>query len=102
MSDRNIYGEVNSISDIRDINRSIRREMRGVNSREQVTELKKRSDYLCTLTRAPSWKEKFGPKTANRMLTVAKEENERSTRLANSSARKKDLGPANYDPWGEP
>jgi hypothetical protein len=100
MSDQNIYGEVNSVSDIRDINRQIRKEMRSVNERSQVTELKKRSDYLCTLTRAPSWQQKFGSK-ADRLLAVAKEENERSTRLANSSARRKDLGPANYDPWGE-
>ena len=100
MSDQNLYGEVNSASDIRDINRQIRKEMRSVNDRSQVTELKKRSDYLCTLTQAPSWRTKFGSK-ADRLLAVAKEENERSTRLANTSARKKDLGPANYDPWGE-
>ena len=50
---RHIYGEVNSIKDIRDINRTIREEMDRVKTREQLTELKKRSDYLCTLTFSP-------------------------------------------------
>ena len=43
-----IYGEVNSIKDIREINGTIRLEMDRVKTREQLTELKKRSDYLCT------------------------------------------------------
>ena len=71
MSDRNIYGEVNSVSNIREINRKIRNEIRDVHDREHLTELKKRSDYLCTLTQAPSWQEKFGSKS-RRMLAVAK------------------------------
>ena len=47
--DAHIYGEVNTPEDIRRINQEIRREMDGVTSRDQLTELKKRSDYLCTL-----------------------------------------------------
>ena len=34
----------------------IRKDMDGVTSRDQLTELKKRSDYLCTLAEAPSGK----------------------------------------------
>jgi hypothetical protein len=49
-----IYGEVNSIRDIRELNRTIRQEMDHVKTREQLTELKKRSDYLCTLTFSPA------------------------------------------------
>jgi hypothetical protein len=98
MSDRNIYGEVNSVSNIREINRQIRNEIRDVSDRQHLTELKKRSDYLCTLTQAPSWQEKFGSKSG-RMLVVAKEEDQRTTRLANSVARRKGLG-GQYDPWG--
>ena len=98
MSDRNIYGEVTSVTSIREINRKIRDEIRGVRDRQHLTELKKRSDYLCTLTQAPSWQEKFGSKS-RRMLAVAKEEDQRTTRLANSVARRKGLGAA-YDPWG--
>jgi hypothetical protein len=69
-----------------------------VRDRKHLTELKKRSDYLCTLTQAPSWRKKFGFKSG-RMLAVAKEEDERTTRLANSVARRKGFG-AGYDPWG--
>jgi hypothetical protein len=54
-----IYGEVNSVHDIREINHTIRSEMDRVKSREQLTELKKRSDYLCTLTFSPAWKKKL-------------------------------------------
>ena len=55
-----IYGEVNSIKDIRELNRTIRQEMDRAKAREQLTELKKRSDYLCTLTFSPAWQKKFG------------------------------------------
>jgi hypothetical protein len=98
MSDRNIYGEVNSVTSIREINRKIRGEIREVRDQRHLTELKKRSDYLCTLTQAPSWQEKFGSKSG-RMLAVAKEEDQRTTRLANSVARRKGLR-TQYDPWG--
>ena len=94
----NIYGEVSTIGDVRDINRQIRKEMRGVRSRSELTELKKRSDYLCTLTYAPSWQSKFGSK-ASRFREVAKEEDERTTRLANELASNRDLGKADYDAW---
>src|SRR5690242_2634100 len=39
----NIYGDVNSGTDIRDINRQIRSEMRDVSQRGDLTELKKRA-----------------------------------------------------------
>ena len=97
MGERDIYGDVENLTDLRDINRQIRDEMRGVRSRDQLTELKKRSDYLCALTLAPSWQKKFGDK-ATRFLEVAKEEDERTTRLANSVARNKKLG-GEYHAW---
>ena len=97
MSNQNIYREVDTLSDIRAINRQIRGEIRDVASRDQITEFKKRSDYLCTLTRAPSWQEKFGDK-ADRFLEVAKQENERTTKTANSVARRQGID-AEYHPW---
>jgi hypothetical protein len=57
-----IYGEVSNLQDIREINRKIRQEMNAVRGRNQLTELKKRSDYFCTLTLAPSWQKRFGDK----------------------------------------
>jgi len=94
----NIYGEVNSVQDIRDINRQIRTEMAGVRGRDQLTELKKRADYLCALAMAPSWRQKFGGKIS-RILKAAKEEDQTTTERANSLASKHGWE-ADYDPWG--
>lgn len=44
-----IYGAVNSPSDITKINEDIRKEMKKADSRDKVTELKSRSRYLVTL-----------------------------------------------------
>jgi hypothetical protein len=96
---RHLYREVNSIKDIREINRTIREEMDRVETREQLTELKKRSDYLCTLTFSPAWKTKFGARV-NRLREVAKEENRKTVEHANEVARRRGW-PANYDPWGD-
>jgi len=93
-----ICGNVNSAQDIRDINRQIRGEMRGVRGRDQLTELKKRADYLCALAMAPSWKEKFGGEIT-KILKAAKEEEEKTTEQANRLAKKHGWD-ADYDPWG--
>ena len=93
-----IYGQVNSLEDLREINRTIRDEMDGVTKRDQLTELKKRSDYLCTLAQAGSWEEKFGD-TIGRIREVAKEENQTSVTHANAVARKHGWD-ADYDAWG--
>ncbi len=93
-----IYGNANSAQDIRDINRQIRGEMRGVRGRDQLTELKKRADYLCALAMAPSWKEKFGGEIT-KILKAAKEEEEKTTEQANRLAKKHGWD-ADYDPWG--
>jgi hypothetical protein len=99
VSNQNLYGEVDSITDLREINRRIRGEIRDVSSRDEITELKKRSDYLCTLTRAPSWQEKLGKRKADRFLQVAKEENARTTRTANTEARRHGID-GDYHAWG--
>ena len=96
-ANEDIYGDVNTLDDIRDINRQIRGEMKQVSKRDELTELKKRSDYLCTLTYAPSWQTKFGNKSG-RFRQVAKEEDERSTRAANSVARRKGFD-VEYHAW---
>src|SRR5688572_27415217 len=93
----NIYSEVESSADIRKINRQIRDEMDGVRKREELTELKKRADYLCALAVAPSWKEKFGRKSGE-ILKTAKEEDRKSTDHANQVARRHGWD-ADYDPW---
>jgi len=94
----NIYGEVSSVQDLRDINMQIRREMGAVRVRQQLTALKKRSDYLCTLAAAPSWRQKFG-RRISQVMKAAKEEAEKTAGRANRVARRH-AWDANYDPWG--
>lgn len=92
-----IYGEINSPEDIRHINRRIRKEMYGVSEPEELTQLKKRSDHLCALTKAPSWRRKFSRKIGE-ILRVAKEENRKTAKEANQVAHL-NRWTGNYDPW---
>ena len=94
----NMYGEVSSVQDLRDINMQIRREMGAVRVRRQLTALKKRSDYLCTLAEAPSWNERFG-RRITQFIRAAREEAERTAARANRVARQHGWD-ANYHPWG--
>jgi hypothetical protein len=96
--DTHIYGEVNSLEDLRRINQEIRHEMDTVAKQAQLTELKKRSDYLCTLAEAPSWQEKFGEKI-DRVQEVAREENARTTQHANALVKKHGWE-TEYHAWG--
>ncbi len=94
-----IYGKVESPEDIRRINCIIRDEMLNVETPEQLTDLKKRSDYLCTLTYSPFWKKKFGA-LVEKLREVACEENRVTVRLANFIAKVKNWD-KEYHPWGE-
>ena len=91
-----IYGRVEEIEDIRRINCIIRDEMLKVKSEAELTELKKRSDYLCTLTYSPFWQKKFGEKIEE-LRNVAIEENRVTVKTANYIAKYKNFD-KNYDP----
>jgi hypothetical protein len=97
VSSQDILTEVNGLADLRELNKQIRSEIRQARTREQLTELKRRSDELVSLTLSAQWREKFGRKT-RRFLQVAKEENVRTTRIANSTARRRSLD-VRYTPW---
>lgn len=94
-----IYGKVNSADDIHRINCIIRDEILNVETTEQLTDLKKRSDYLCTLTYSPFWKKKFGA-LVEKIREVACEENRVTVRLANFVARINNWD-KEYTPWGD-
>lgn len=96
---QNIYREVNTTEDVRKINDQIRKEMEGIREREELTELKKRSDYLCTLAKAPAWKEKFGARIDD-IFEAAQDEDRKTTQRANEVARRHGWD-ADYDPWGK-
>ena len=69
-----------------------------VTSQAQLTELKKRSEYLCTLAEGPSWQEKFGEKI-ERMREVAREEDAKTTQHANTLVKKYGSD-TEYHVWG--
>jgi hypothetical protein len=83
----NVYGEVNTLKDLSKINGMIRRDMSGVQERSELTELKKRADYLVTLTYSPAWHDKLG-RRARRFRQVAVEEDRKTTEKANAVARR--------------
>jgi len=92
-----IYGRVETPEDIRRINCIIRDEMLTVETPAQLTDLKKRSDYLCTLTYSPFWQKKFGDKIEE-LRKVALEENRATVRTANYVAKYKGFNKT-YEPW---
>ncbi len=92
-----IYGRVESADDVRRINCIIRDEMLAVKTAAELTDLKKRSDYLCTLTFSPFWKKKFGDKIEE-LREVAIEENRATVKTANYVAKYKGFD-REYEPW---
>ncbi|ACM93693.1 hypothetical protein NAMH_0673 [Nautilia profundicola AmH] len=92
-----LYGKVESVEDISRINCLIRDEMLVVNSAAELTDLKKRSDYLCTLTFSPFWKKKFGDKIEE-VRDVALKENRATVKTANYVSQYKNFNKT-YEPW---
>ncbi len=92
-----IYGKVESVEDVKRINCIIRDEMLIVKDDAELTELKKRSDYLCTLTYSPFWQKKFGEKIEE-VRQVALEENRATVKTANYVAKYKGFD-KEYEPW---
>ncbi len=94
-----IYGKINNVDDISRINCIIRDEMLKVQDAAHLTELKKRSDYLCTLTYSPFWKKRFGDKIGE-LRERAKQENIVTVQEANDMAIYRNFD-VRYDPWGK-
>ena len=80
MGGKPFYGHVSGPRDIVKINRKIRREIKQTNSRAQLLELQKRSQYLYTLTFSPAWKTKFRGKI-RKIRKVARREFEKTREL---------------------
>lgn len=97
---RQIYGKVENKADLKEIFSAIRGDVAKANSRPRLTELYKRAGYLNTLTRAPSWKKKFGTESPG-LRKTAEEEFAQTARRINRRA--KAIGTdADYDEsWGE-
>ena len=99
-AERQIYGTINSKTDMKKIFADIRRDVEHASSRPALTELYKRAGYLITLTYAPSWEEKFG-REARSLRQTGEEEFRKTARKINRRAEA--IGTeADYDEsWGE-
>jgi hypothetical protein len=98
--DTHIYGEVDNKTDLRKVFSEIRDDVERAKSRSDLTELYRRAGYLITLTKASSWKEKFGDEIDD-IREVAEEEFATTARKINRRAE--EIGtPAGYDEtWGD-
>ena len=98
--DTHIYGEVDNKTDLKNVFSEIRQDVDNAKSRSDLTELYRRAGYLITLTKASSWKEKFGDDIDD-IREVAEEEFATTARKINRRAQ--EIGAdADYDEkWGE-
>ena len=98
--DTHIYGEVDNKTDLKNVFSEIRQDVENAKSRSDLTELYRRAGYLITLTKASSWKEKFGADIDD-ISEVAEEEFATTARKINRRAE--EIGTvADYDEkWGE-
>jgi len=92
-----IYGSVKTPEDISRINCLIRDEMMTVTNAAELSDLKKRSDYLCTLTYSPFWRKKFGD-LIEKLREIAIKENRASVKTANIISEYKGFD-KKYEPW---
>ncbi len=96
---RNVYGEIDSLTDLREVFLDIRKDVDQADSRPALTELHRRAGYLITLSHAPSWEEKFG-EDISKIRSTAEDEFGMTARKINHQAE--EIGTeANYDEsWG--
>ncbi len=92
-----IYGKVETPEDISRINCIIRDEMLKVQDEAHLSELKKRSDYLCTLSYSPFWQKKFANELEE-LREIAIQENRATVKTANIIAKYKGFN-KEYNPW---
>ena len=84
-AERQIYGKIDSKTDMKKVFSEIRRDVDRASSRPALTELYKRAGYLITLTYAPSWEEKFG-REARLLRQTGEEEFRKTARKINRRA----------------
>ncbi|REJ82691.1 MAG: hypothetical protein DWQ34_24110 [Planctomycetota bacterium] len=98
--DRQIYGEIDNKTNLRDVCKKIRDDVRNADDRPALTELYRRAGYLVTLSHANSWREKFGDDIGE-IRSVAQEEFATTARTINRRAE--EIGTdADYDEsWGD-
>jgi hypothetical protein len=94
------YGHVNSETDLRQIFSEIRGDVGAANSREELTQLYRRAEYLIALTYAPAWQKKFDGRLdvlrrtgEAEFATVARAINRRAAEIGTSADYDEAWGP---------
>ncbi len=98
-SGRQIYGEINSKTDLHQVYTAIRRDVDKAGKRADLTELYKRAGYLITLTHAPGWETKFG-KEAKVLRNLGEVEFSKTARKINRRARQISTKSDYDEKWG--
>ena len=93
-----VYGVVQSEGDIIRVNEDIRAEIGRAENQWDLTQFKRRSDYLCKLAAQPVWRARFGANIADAVYQRAIEENRRTVETANRVAAEKGWNTM-YWPW---
>jgi hypothetical protein len=94
-----VYGEVDSETDLKGIFAAIRRDVAQATTREELTKLYRRAEYLIALTYSPAWKTKFGPKVDD-LCQVAEAEFTAAARAINARAAEIGTEPDYDETWG--
>jgi len=96
----NIYGEIRSLDELRTLFRQLRDEALKVEDREKLTEIKERSEYLCTLADNPIWRDEY-ERGGLASLELCEHEDRELSKLLNERARALVLAGDAYRPWRE-
>jgi hypothetical protein len=96
----NIYGEIRSLDELRGLFRQLRDEVTKAEDRHGLTEIKERSEYLCTLADTPVWRDEYD-RGGEKALDVARSEDKELSKLLNDRARALVTGGDAYRPWRE-
>jgi DNA primase large subunit len=97
--DEHVYGEVDNEEDLRKIFAAIRRDVTQAATRDELTKLYRRAEYLITLTFSPAWQTKFGPRV-EALRRVAEAEFTATAREINKRAAEIGTEPDYDETWG--
>lgn len=95
----NVYGPMHTITDLQEISREIRKQVKKARNRKRLGELHSRQGYLITLSYSPSVQKGLSV-SVGRFRKEAKEQYSITARAINRRARQLGLKP-NFDvKWG--
>ena len=97
--DEHVYGAVDNASDLRKIFAAIRDDVAQAKTREELTKLFRRAEYLIKLTYSPAWQKKFDSKVEE-LRQAAQSEFSTTARTINKRAAEIGTEPDYDETWG--